>query len=128
MSGKKIIEGAKQALAHVKGKRGKATVYSALDHKKHGVGGLIRGKLREKKQDRRAEPGEFYVVAFFPKIHGIGKASLCYISHMETMAQSPTAAKIKFMDRIKQGEKWSTYARAGHRVRKIKVTDLGDAA
>jgi hypothetical protein len=102
--------------------------FSALDNKKHGVGGLIRGKIKYRAQDKRAEPGEFYAVVFFPRIHGIGNASLRFISHMETLSQSPAAAKAKYLDRLAPGQKWADFVRAGHRIRKIRLTDLGDAA
>ena len=101
--------------------------YSVLDHKKHGVGGLIKGALRERKQDKKAKSTEMYAVVFFPKIHGIGKANMGFFSIARSIANSPEAAIAKFMDEIKRGEKWETYHDAGHRVRRVKIMDMGDA-
>lgn len=93
-----------------------------------GVRGLVHKKPKMRKQDRRAQPGEFYAVVFFPKISGIGRAHLCWPNTSDTIANSPAAAKAIFMDRIRKGEEWETYAKAGHRIRKIKIIDQGDAA
>lgn len=101
--------------------------FSTLDPKKHGVGGVVRGKIYNRKQDKRATTGEFYAVVFFPRIRGIGRASIDVWQVFGTLSNSPAAAKAKFMDGIRQGEKWATYARAGHRIRKVRITDLGDA-
>lgn len=84
-----------------------------------------RPKLRE--QDRRAKPAELYAVVFFPKITGLMKAQVNFYGLRETLSATPEAAKVRFMDSIKKGEKWATYHHAGHRVRKVKVIDLGDA-
>lgn len=92
-----------------------------------GPGGVVLRKPRPRKQDRRAQSAEMYAVIFFPKITGIGKAHVHFYGVHESLAQSPEAAKVKFMDRIRKGEKWETYAQAGHRVRKIKIVDMGDA-
>ena len=64
---------------------------------------------------------------FFPKITGLMKASVDFYGLHKTLSQSPEAAIAKFMDSIKQGETWDTYQDAGHRVRKVKISDLGDA-
>ena len=96
-----------------------------LDPKEHGMRGLLSGRPRAQKQDHRAIAFEGYAVVFFPKITGIGKSKL-YFYCLETLSNTPEAAKTKFMDRIAPGEKWETYANAGHRVRRIKATDQGD--
>lgn len=94
-----------------------------------GPKGLInrRQKPKERKQDNRATSCEGYAVIFFPKITGIGKANMWMWRTVETVSQTPEAAIIKFMDKIKKGEKWETYYDAGHRVRKVRLVDLGDA-
>lgn len=101
--------------------------YYELDAKKHGVGGLITIRPTRRKQDKRALATEFYAVVFFPKINGIGKAEIDFWDLHDTLSQSPEAARVRFMDKIRQGEKWEDYANAGHRIRRVKITDLGDA-
>jgi hypothetical protein len=91
-----------------------------------GMRGLLLKKPRMRKQDSKFKPGEFYAVVFFPKITRIGSATAAWPSTIETLARSPEAAIVKFMDRIKQGESWETYHDAGHRGRRVKITDLGD--
>lgn len=100
--------------------------WTPLDPKRHGIGGVLAGKLRYKKQDRRALPDFGYAVIHFPRIHGIGKAAI-HLYVRETLAYSPEVAVAKFMDHIARSETWATYYKAGWRVRKIKLTDLGDA-
>lgn len=102
-----------------------------LDAKKHGVGGLSAHPIGQRiKEDRRAKPAEFYAVVFFPQYQAvrktIGPASINFWEIEGTLANSPEAARIKFMDRIAKGEKWSTYAKAGHRVRKVRIVDCGN--
>lgn len=101
--------------------------YYALIHPGAPRGFLFKKPRVRKKQQKRFESGFFYAVIFFPKITGIGNASANFPRTTETLSQSPEAAISKFMDGIKQGETWETYHDAGHRVRKVKVTDLGDA-
>ena len=102
--------------------------YTALDHKEHGVGGVIRGELRYRDQDREFVPGVMYAVVFFPKIEGIGKATWHGIHDVGTLARTPELAISKFMERITESETWETYHKAGHRVRRVRIADLGDAA
>lgn len=87
--------------------------------------------MRLRKQDRRALPYEAYAVVFFPKITNFMKARIGFYGLAETLAKTPEAAIVKFIDRIGGDEpdkkKWKHYHQAGHRVRKIKITDLGDA-
>lgn len=92
-----------------------------------GVGGVVTKKPRLRKQDRRAKPGEMYAVIFFPRISSLGPAGIHFFEISGTLAQSPEAARIRFMDRIKQGESWESYHKAGHRIRRVRITDLGDA-
>jgi len=105
--------------------------YSELDPKKHGIGGLIKGFIKEREQDAVAEPWEGYVVAFFPKIEGIGSARVSYAGPPHTLAQTPEAAISKFMDGVCStgpgSSDWAGYHDAGHRVRKVRIIDLGDA-
>jgi hypothetical protein len=98
-----------------------------LSHKKHGVGGITLTKPAPRKQDRRARPGEYYSVVFFPKFKGLWPAAIHHYDVNGTISQSPEAARIKFMDRIAKGETWAKYSKAGWRIRKIKIVDLGDA-
>ena len=98
-----------------------------LDHKKHGVGGLTFVKPTRQKQDRRALPGEGYAVIFFPRIRGIGKAQVHFFGLDRSLSNTASAARVKFMDSIKAGEKWARYAKAGHKIRKVKIIDMGDA-
>lgn len=97
-----------------------------LDPKKHGIGGVVKGPLRYRKQDKKATGEVGYAVVFFPRIKGIGRAHLG-LRLRETLSFSPEAAISKFMDRIARSETWETYYKAGNKVRKIKLTDLGDA-
>lgn len=100
--------------------------WTPLDPKKHGVGGVVRGPLRYRKQDRRASGDSGYAVVFFPRIKGIGRAHI-HLYVRETLSYSPEAAVSKFMDQIARSETWAAYYKAGHRVRQIRLTDLGDA-
>ena len=90
-------------------------------------GGIVLKKPRARKQAKRAKSEEMYCVVFFPKITGIIEATVNFYGIRTTMANTPEAAKVFFMDRIAKGEKWETYHDAGHRIRKVRVIDLGDA-
>ena len=92
-----------------------------------GPGGIVTRKPRRRIQDKRAKSVEGYAVVFFPKITGIGKAHIGWGGIPRALAQTPEAAIVKFMDGIARNEKWPTYQHAGHRVRKIKILDMGDA-
>ncbi len=92
-----------------------------------GPGGLVLEKPEMREQDEKFESDDFYAVVFFPKITGIGNACLHYTALTETLANSPEAARVKFMDRIAKKEKWETYVDAGHKIRRIQIIDLGDA-
>lgn len=98
-----------------------------LDAKRDGVGGATYTKPKRRKQDRRAKSCEGYAVIFFPKITGLWRARVDMMSLAETFSQSPNAAKVKFLDSIAKGCTWAEYARAGHRIRKVRITDMGDA-
>jgi hypothetical protein len=105
--------------------------FSALDPKKHGVGGIIRGKIREKEQDRAFEPcDELYAVVFFPRIENLGPAVIWSSTLKETLSHTPATAIAKFMDRgaspNDEFETWESYAEAGWKVRRLKIADLGD--
>ena len=90
-------------------------------------GGVVREKPEMRQQDAEAEPVEMYAVVFFPKITGIGPAALNFYGLQGTLSNSPEAARVRFMDRMAAGQKWETFSEAGHRIRKVRVTDLGDA-
>ena len=92
-----------------------------------GIRGVVLEKPEMQEQDAEFEPGEFYAAVFFPKITGIGKASALWPRTVDTLSNSPKAAKVKYLDGIKKGETWETYADAGWRIRKVRVIDLGDA-
>lgn len=96
---------------------------------KRGMGGFVHTKPKRRKQDDRFEPGTFYAVVFFPKITGIGNARLWKHKLVETLSCTPQAAIAKFMDRgVKgKGETWENYRRAGWKVRRVQVSDLGPA-
>ena len=100
---------------------------SALDPKQHGVGGLIHGDIKWREQDKEAEAHDYYVVVFFPKINLSFKATLKGWHFVDTLSCSREAAVMKFLDNKPEGETWATYETAGWRVRKVHVTDLGDA-
>lgn len=70
---------------------------------------------------------EGYAVVFFPRITGIGEATLGFPTVWETLSQTSEAAIAKFLDRIAKGQTWETYADAGHKVRKVRIDDMGDA-
>ena len=89
--------------------------------------GIVREEPVFQEQDAKASSAEGYAVVFFPKITGLGKATLDFPGVARTLSQTPEAAISKFMDAIKSGQKWSTYHDAGHRVRRLRFTDLGDA-
>lgn len=95
-----------------------------------GPGGLGHDGLEEmrmREQDEQALPATLYAVCFFPRITNLGKAQLNFYPLHNTLAQSPEAAITKYMDSMAPGQTWESYYDAGHRVRKICVTDLGDA-
>ena len=119
-----LIEKVAREMEHVK-EDGKTM--TLLDPKEDGVGGVVLGKSRRRKQDKRARSAEMYAVIFFPKVTGIGKANVNFFGVQSTLAQSPEAARVRFMDRIAPGESWESYHKAGHRVRKVKILDMGDA-
>ena len=92
-----------------------------------GVGGIMLEKPTLQEQDKEATPAEGYVVAFFPRIGQLGPATLSWPRVSETFSQTPETAIARFMDGIKKGEEWERYQEAGHRVRKVRLIDLGDA-
>jgi len=90
-------------------------------------GGIVMEEPAPQRQDSEAEPADLYAVVFFPRISGIGPAEVNFYGLEARLAQSPEAAIVKFMDGIAPGKTWETYHHAGHRVRKLRITDLGDA-
>lgn len=99
---------------------------------KRGVGGVSLTKPSPVKQASRFAPECFYAVVFFPKIKGIGGPVLYKGTVAETISITKKAAIAKFMDRGNidkpkpKREIWSTYVAAGWKVRRIRITDLGD--
>ena len=89
--------------------------------------GVVREEPSFREQDAKAASAEAFAVVFFPKITGIGHASLDFPRTSSTLSQTREAAISKFMDGIRTGEVWKTYHDAGHRVRRVRITDLGDA-
>lgn len=100
---------------------------SFLDAKKHGYNGAIVGAIKFRKQDKRAKPCEMYAVVFFPRVQRIGKACIWPHAIRGALANSAATAKAIFMDGLAPGQKWATYNRAGHRIRKVRIVDCGDA-
>ena len=88
--------------------------------------GLIGGCLQMREQDEIFEPAEYYAVVFFPRVDFLGPATAKWPSVLDTISNSPEASITKFMDRIVKSESWESYAEAGHKVRKILISDLGD--
>lgn len=111
-------------------KDGKKRWYE-LDPKKHGIAGLTKHFPKKRKQDRRALPWEGYVVEFFPQYRLGWKAQLGFNSAIETLSKTPEAARVRYADSIGGAEhpakKWDTYYQAGHRVRRVRLIDLGPA-
>lgn len=102
-----------------------------LDPKKHGVAGIQPYMPKPRKEDRRARSWEGYAVIFFPQ-YDIGfKAIVGFHDTDSTISQTPEAARVRFADSIggkdSPDKKWATYYKAGHRVRRIKIIDLGPA-
>jgi hypothetical protein len=92
------------------------------------VKGLVYVEPKFREQDKEAAPLECYGVVFFPKITGIGDARVGFFHFSSTLSQTPEAAIAKFIDGVGGGrEAWATYHDAGHRVRKLRIVDLGDA-
>ncbi len=98
-----------------------------LVHSGSYSGVLTRKPWMKKKQDRRAKALEAYVAVFFPKITGIGPATIWGHNVSERIGQTPEAAKVKYMDGLAKDTTWETYADAGWCIRKIKIVDLGEA-
>ena len=92
-----------------------------------GPGGIVLEEPKLQEQDKEALPVEYYAIAFFPKITGLGQATLGWPNTRETIARTPEAAITKFMDKLHKDCTWEQYHDAGHRVRKIRIIDLGDA-
>lgn len=103
-----------------------------LDHKIHGIGGLSPKYPKRRKQDRRAKAWEGYAVIFFPQYEMSGmRAEVGFLETQETLSQTAEAARIKYADRIggtgNPDKKWEEYNKAGHRVRRVRIIDLGPA-
>lgn len=117
----------RKAKAHKIGKR----KWYKLDPKKHGVAGLSPHTPKRRKEDRRAAPWEGYAVIFFPQYEIGQKAAVGFYGTAATLSQTAEAARVKFADSIGGKEspdkKWAEYHKAGHRVRRIKIVDLGPA-
>lgn len=104
-----------------------------LDPKKHGVGGLTLKNpgMKPRKEDKKAKAWEGYAVVFFPQYELGFKASIGFHDTNRTLSQTAEAARVKYSDHIggneSPDEKWKTYHKAGHRVRKVRIIDLGPA-
>lgn len=100
---------------------------------KYGVGGVVLGKPVRVAQDKRAKPGHGYAAVFFPKIKQIGPACIWTRTLVETFSQTKAAAIVKYVDGVgrRKGESkaavWEQYHRAGWRIRKVKITDMGES-
>jgi hypothetical protein len=102
-----------------------------LDFKKHGIGGLTTTKPKRRKEDRRAKSWEGYAVVFFPQVELSFKAQVGFMGTVETLSQTAEAARVKYADKIggpdSPDKKWTEYQVAGHRVRRVKIIDMGPA-
>jgi hypothetical protein len=102
-----------------------------LDPRKHGVGGIQPHMPKPRKEDRRAKSWEGYAVVFFPQYDIGWKATVSFHSTLGTLSQTPEAARVRYADNIggpdSPDKKWAQYHHAGHRVRRIKIIDLGPA-
>ncbi len=98
--------------------------FYSLDHKKHGIGGVTSIKPARRKQDAKAKSSIRYAMVFFPKIDGIGPATLDWDVKL---TMRPESADVVFMDNIARDDDLKTYKSAGWRLRKIKLIDMGDA-
>ena len=112
------------------GKSGGKKLYG-LDHKKHGIGGVVTGYPKKRKEDKLATHLEGYAVVFFPQYKLNFRASIWDQNILETLSKTPETAIVKFCDRIggkkTLKQKWKQYSEAGHRVRKVKIIDMGKA-
>jgi hypothetical protein len=129
----KIATGLKDAVAFAKGDKSRGRIVRPKAQKMWALvhpgapGGVVLRKPRRRKQDKRATAADMYAVVFFPRIDVLGKARVGFYEVRGTLSNSPEAAKTRFMDGIAKGEKWETYAEAGHRVRRVRISDMGDA-
>ena len=113
----------------MKKKTVKKTKWYEMDPKKHGMAGLSKFPIKPRKQDHRAKPWYGYAVILFPQYELGWKATIGFHGTQETLSQSAEGARVKYADRIGGKEspdkKWARYHNAGHRVRKVKIIDLG---
>jgi len=127
----KIAKGLKEVVEIARGRRKPAreTKWYTLDPKKHGAGGITKRMPKPRKQDNRARAWEGYAVVFFPQYEIGFKATVGFHQTLDTLSQTPEAARVRFADNIGGAEspdvKWKEYHKAGHRVRKVRVIDLG---
>lgn len=91
----------------------------------------MRELPKKRKQDVRAKPWEGYAVIFFPQYELGFKATVGFHQTSETLSQTPEAARVKYADRVggvdSPDKKWERYYGAGHRVRRVRIVDLGPA-
>ncbi len=127
--------GERAEMKAVRTKKGRVKIdkrhWYELDPEKHGVGGLSPHMPKLRKEDRRARPLEGYAVIFFPQYNIGWKAQIWYNEVQETLSQTPEAARVRYADHIGGKEhpakKWAKYHKAGHRVRRVKIIDMGPA-
>lgn len=129
---KKLTPEPKRRIVRIGGRRyAKYGKWYELDPKKHGIGGLTPRMPKPRKQDRRALPWEGFAVVFFPQYDVGFKAEIHFMGCENTMSQTPEAARVRFADSIGGNEhpakKWREYHKAGHRVRRVRIIDLGPA-
>ena len=91
-----------------------------------GISGVTFKPPKMRPQHKRAKPVKGYAVVFFPKVSTLPTTEIWGRDIRETFAATPNAAKVKFMDRLSKSCKWKQYHEAGHRIRKVKIIDLGD--
>lgn len=116
-----------QATRSRKPKPKKFRLWQILPEKGSGrLGGLLIKKPKLRKQDRRAKAVEMYLVAFFPRFTGIGRAAIWHTQAAHDLASSPETAIAKHMDCMAAEHTWDKARKAGWRLRRVKIIDMGD--
>ena len=82
---------------------------------------------KQSKRAARARPVEAYCAIFMPVDHRWKDLRIRHYDMLCTLSFSPAVAKARFLDRLPPGEKWIGYARAGWRIRRIAIKDMGGA-
>lgn len=92
---------------------------------KRGISGVFTSPPRLRKQDGRARPLVMFACVFFPRLKQLPPASIYGHDVNHRMAHSAKAAILKFMDGKPKTDTWAQYVRAGWKVRRVKLIDMG---